>query len=439
MRIVICHNFYQQAGGEDRVFADEVELLTAHGHEVVTFTKHNDDVATERPWTLAARTIWNARVARELEELVRDFRADVVHFHNTLPLISPAAYYAARRAGAAVVQTLHNYRLVCPKATFFRNGSPCEKCLGQRTSWSALVHACYRDSRAATAAVVAMLSVHRARGTYEHSVDAYIALTQFARDKLVAGGLPARKMHVRPNFMLTDPGAGAGGDYAMYLGRLSPEKGIETLLEAWERYPSILPLLICGDGPLAPRVEQAAARSEAITWLPNRPHDELLQRLGRAAVMVLPSLWYEGFPKTIVEAYSKGTPVVASRLGSMAELVHEGVTGACFTPGSAADLAASVCRTIEDPVRLSRMRMAARRQFEAHYSASASYERLLAIYEHACRERHGSVSSLCAGFAMSHDPSGPAMSVARGSADPARSGEPEFIQPETEYSEVCTP
>jgi glycosyltransferase involved in cell wall biosynthesis len=420
MRIVICHNLYQQAGGEDRVFADEVALLSARGHDVVTFTKHNDAVAAERPWTLAAHTVWNSPVARELAQIVNNHRADIVHFHNTLPLISPAAYYAARRAGAAVVQTLHNYRLVCPGATFYRNGSPCEKCLDTRTAWPALVHGCYRDSRAATGAVVAMLSIHRLRGTYENAVDAYIALTQFARDKLTAGGLPARKMHVRPNFMLSDPGAGPGGDYAMYLGRLAPEKGIETLLEAWERHQPGLPLVVCGDGPLAPRVEQAAARSDVIRWLPNRPHDELMDLLGRAGVMVLPSLWYEGFPKTIVEAYSKGTPVVASRLGSMAELVHEGVTGACFTPGSAADLAAAVCRTTENSVRLSRMRMAARRQFETQYSAAASYERLLSIYEHALQERHGSTTPI------SHGALAPGFETASDLTAP-------------EYTEVCAP
>jgi glycosyltransferase involved in cell wall biosynthesis len=394
MRIVVCHNFYQQPGGEDRVFADEVELLSTRGHDVLTFTKHNDAVTAEWPWTLAAHTIWNSQAARELGEIVRAHRAEIVHFHNTLPLISPAAYYGARRAGAAVVQTLHNYRLICPKSTFFRNGKPCEKCLGKRVPWPALVHACYRDSRVATGAVAAMLSFHRARGTYRHAVDAYIALTRFARDKLVEAGLPTEKMHVRSNFMRTDPGAGTGGNYAMYLGRLSPEKGIDVLLEAWERYKPSVPLVICGDGPLAPLVEQAAAQNPAITWQVNRPHDELLHLLGRAAVLVLPSLCYEGFPKTIVEAYSKGTPVVASRLGSMPELVQEGVTGACFTAGSAAELAATVCRTIEDPTRLSRMRISARRQFESHYSAAASYEQLLVIYDYARRERHGSPSSL---------------------------------------------
>jgi glycosyltransferase involved in cell wall biosynthesis len=273
-----------------------------------------------------------------------------------------------------------------------------------------------------------MLSIHRARGTYEHEVDAYIALTRFARDKLLAGRLPARKLHLRPNFMLTDPGVGTGGSFAMYLGRLSPEKGIETLLAAWQRHEPGIPLLICGDGPLAPLVEQAAARGESITWLPNRPHDELLNLVGNAAILVMPSLWYEGFPKTMVEAYSKGTPVVASRLGSMAELVHERVTGACFAPGSAADLAAVVRRTLDDAYQLGRMRLAARRLFELQYSAAASYERLLEIYRAAHQERHG-VQPLV------HD----RKDATTPANNPTEIREPHSTAPTREWTEVCSP
>jgi glycosyltransferase involved in cell wall biosynthesis len=408
MRIVVCHNHYQQAGGEDRVFADESQLLASHGHSVVTFTRHNDTVKGMRPWTLAARTIWNREAARQLKQLVRDERADIVHFHNTLPLISPSAYYAARRGGAAVVQTLHNYRLVCPKATFFRDGAACESCLGRMVPWPAVQHACYRDSRLATTAIAAMLTIHRWAGTYRRAIDAYISLSQFSRDKLIAGGLPAQKMHLRPNFMLTDPGQGHGdGGYAFYVGRLSPEKGIETLLDAWLHHEPGIPLVICGNGPLAPLVEQAAAHSDRIAWYPNRSDDEVLRRLGEASLFILPSVNYEGFPKTIVEAYAKGTPVVASRLGAMAELVHKGVSGECFTAGDSAVLARTVRSMIHDSGRLAQMRCAARRLFETRYSASTSYARLLEIYEHALRVRHGQNARLdhsdCASIMRSDD------------------------------------
>jgi glycosyltransferase involved in cell wall biosynthesis len=240
-----------------------------------------------------------------------------------------------------------------------------------------------------------MLTVHRLRGTYRKDVDAYIALSQFLRDKLVAGGLPSEKMHLRPNYMPHDPGVGSGGGgYAFYLGRLSPEKGVNTLLEAWLRHEPGVPLVICGNGPMAPQVEQAARRCDNIAWYPNRSDEEVLQRMGEAAVFILPSTNYEGVPKTIVESYAKGTPVVASRLGAMAELVREGLSGACFTPGDAADLAATVRRVTGDADRLSRMRAASRRLFETQYSASVSYSRLVEIYGHAIGVRHGAAAMI---------------------------------------------
>jgi glycosyltransferase involved in cell wall biosynthesis len=236
-----------------------------------------------------------------------------------------------------------------------------------------------------------MLAFHRAVGTYQKEVDAYIALSRFTRDKLIDAGLPSEKMHLRPNFMMTDPGVGSGaGGYALYLGRLSPEKGVATLLEAWLQHQPGIPLVICGNGPLASLVVQAAARCDRIAWYPDRSDEEVLQRIGEASLFILPSVNYEGFPKTIVEAYSKGTPVVASRLGAMAELVNESVSGACFTPGDAADLALTIRRISGNPKGLSRMRISARQLYESRYSASAAYGSLVEIYENALCARHGS-------------------------------------------------
>ncbi len=390
MRIVICHNYYQQAGGEDRVFADEAELLASRGHEVVTYTKHNDDVINMGRLSLAMSTVWNRQAAHELKSIVRDHRADIVHFHNTLPLMSPAVYYAARKAGAAVVQTLHNYRFACPKATLFRNDTTCELCVGKFVPWPAIQHSCYRENRSATVAIATMLTFHRLIGTYRRAIDAYIALSGFSRDKLVEAGLPAKRMHQRPNYMISDPGPGPGnGGYAFYLGRLSPEKGVHTLLEAWRWYGPGVPLMICGNGPLAPLVQEAMERGENVTWYPDRPYAEVLERLGNAAAMILPSTNYEGFPKTIVEAYSKGTPVIASRLGAMAELIREGETGACFKPGDAVELAATVRRVFSDQAHLSQMRINARRLFESEYTEDRNYERLMEIYREALCVRHG--------------------------------------------------
>src|SRR5262245_40071540 len=172
MRILLVHNFYQQAGGEDQVFADETKLLRDHGDAVEQFTVHNDAVQQMGRLALARRTVWNKDSYRALRDAVRAHHAEIVHFHNTFPLISPAGYKAAHDEGAAVVQTLHNYRLMCPTATFYRDGGVCEDCLGRSIPWPGIAHACYRDSRSASAVVAAMLTVHRARGTWQHAVDA---------------------------------------------------------------------------------------------------------------------------------------------------------------------------------------------------------------------------------------------------------------------------
>lgn len=267
MRVLICHNFYQQGGGEDQVFAAESELLRKFGHEVQTHSVHNDAVELQGRLKLAASTIWNRSAASEIADRVRKHRAQVVHFHNTFPLLSPAVYSAAQGAGAAVVQTLHNYRLICPAATLFRDGKPCEKCLG-RLPLPGVVHGCYRGSRAATAVAAAMLGVHRALGTYADQIDAYIALTNFARDKFVEAGFDGGKIHVKPNFLDPDPGEGSGdGGFALFVGRLSEEKGIRPMLEAWKTAGKTIPLKICGDGPLADCVQQAAASEPSIQWL----------------------------------------------------------------------------------------------------------------------------------------------------------------------------
>ena len=388
MNVLACHNFYQQPGGEDQVFADETALLESRGHKVTRFTVHNDAVAGTGKLRLLGKTIWNRSTAREVGETVRRERIDVVHFHNTFPLISPAAYYAARRAGAAVVQTLHNYRLLCPGAMFLRDGAVCESCLG-RVPLAAVVHKCYRGSRAATAATAVMLTTHRMIATYRSRVDAYVALTEFGRQKFIAGGLPASRVVVKPNFVSPDPGPGDGrGGYAVFVGRLAPGKGLETILEAWTRHAPGMPIKVLGDGPLAELVRGAPA-SAGIEWLGRRPPAEVYDAIGAAAALVMPSVWYEGLPKTLIESFAKGTPVVASRLGALHESVTHGRTGLHFAAGDAADLTRQVRRVAENPTALSAMRVECRREFESRYTADHNYRMLTEIYREAVARRHG--------------------------------------------------
>jgi glycosyltransferase involved in cell wall biosynthesis len=386
MRILVAHNYYQEAGGEDQVFSSETTLLEAHGEEVVRWTRHNDAIKQMSGMSAACAALWSRRSVAELREMIRRQRPQVVHFHNTFPLISPAAYYVARAGGAAVVQTLHNYRLLCPNALFFRNGRVCEDCLGKSIPWPSVVHKCYRGSRSASAAVAAMLTMHRALGTWRKAVDVYIALTEFSRRKFIEGGVAAHQIIVKANFVHPDPRAGEGrGGYGVFVGRLSPEKGLVTLLSAWKSLGGRVPLKVVGDGPLAAAVQEAAAAGVGLEWLGRRPIPEVYSLIGEATFLVLPSHCYETFGRTIVEAFAKGTPVIAPRLGAMAELVEHGHTGLHFQPGDPLDLAAKVRQLVSAaPPERARVRQAARHEYERKYTAEPNYRALMAIYRLAC-------------------------------------------------------
>jgi glycosyltransferase involved in cell wall biosynthesis len=388
LRVLLAHNFYQQPGGEDVSFAAEAELLRRHGHDVICYTRHNGEIDATRSLSLASTTLWNRAAVHEVSALIARARPEIVHLHNTFPLLSPAIAGAARRAGVPVVQTLHNFRMICPKAQLFRDGQVCEQCVDRALAWPAIRHACYRDDRGATSVVVALNALQRTLPGVARAVDRFIVLTNDARDRLIASGLPAEMLVVRPNFLPSDPGIGRGaGGYALFAGRLSPEKGVRTLLDAWAKLPVRLPLKIAGDGPLAAEVRQAADHDERIEALGWRGHDEVLTLLKDAAFLVFPSLWYEGLPHTIIESYAVGTPVVASRLGAMRELVRDGETGLHFAPDDAIDLVERIGWLLEHPVERGFMRSRARGEYEERYTAERNYGLLMNIYRGVLDER----------------------------------------------------
>jgi glycosyltransferase involved in cell wall biosynthesis len=282
-----------------------------------------------------------------------------------------------------VVQTLHNFRLVCVNALLFRDGKPCEDCLGKMIPWRGVAHNCYRNSRAASVAVGAMLTAHRLLGTWRNAVDAYIALSEFSRRKFIEGGLPADKIAVKFNFVYPDPCPGAGdGGYAVYVGRLSAEKGVDTLLRAWRSVGQAMRLKIAGDGPLAPAIQEAVAQNASIEWLQAVSHESVYDLIGGAAFLILPSRCYENAPRVVVEAFAKGTPVVLPGHGAMAEIV-DGRNGVCFAPGDAEDLAAKVRCLFGGTPALKEMRRAARETFDRNFTAEANHEALMAIYARA--------------------------------------------------------
>ena len=381
MKCLMVHNSYQQAGGEDRVFEAEAALLESFGHEVVRFTMHNDQINELGRMELARATIWNGSSYREVSAILRRERPAILHAHNLFPLISPAIYYAARAEEVPVVQTLHNYRLVCPNALLFRDGHVCEECLLARNPIAGVVHACYRNSRAATGVVAAMLTVHRALGTWTRLVDVFIALSEFSREKYIQGGLPPGKIVVKPNFVHPDPGEReAGGSYALFVGRLTPDKGLRVLLAAWERLGNKIPLKIVGDGPLAEEVRAVSQRLSGVEWLGSQPRESVLALMKHALFLVIPSLWYEAFGVVIAEAYGVGLPVIASDLGSMSLLIRPGYTGLHFRPGDTADLVAQVEWAIAHPAEMDAMGAHARHEYEARYAADRNYDLLLQVY-----------------------------------------------------------
>ena len=383
IRVLLIHNYYQQPGGEDAVFAAEAELLRQQGHAVGEYTKTNWSIEGMSRAAVAARTIWSRQTRQRLLKLLREVRYDVAHFHNIFPLISPSAYSACREAGVPVVQTLHNYRLLCPAATFFRAGRACEECLRKTSPWPGVFHACYHGSYAQSAVVATMLTVHRWLKTWQEQADVYIALTEFSRRKFVEGGLPAEKIVVKPNFLYPDPGTCDGERrYALFVGRFSPEKGVRTLLRAWQGLTGI-PLKIVGDGPLRDEVQAVAQAKKlpGVEVLGRQAHQEVLALMQRARCLVFPSEWYETFGLVAIEAFACGVPVIAARLGVMAESVEEGRTGMLFRPGDPQDLADKVCWAMDHPDAMARMGENARRVYEEKYTSEKNYKMLMDIYQ----------------------------------------------------------
>lgn len=389
MRILMVHNRYRVRGGEDEVCDAERRLLQAHGHEVDLYEDHNDRLDKLNPIQSAVDSIWSRRTYARVSQKLSEKAYDILHVHNFLPLISPSVYYAAQDRGVSVVQTLHNYRLLCPNALFFRQGNVCEECLGKAVPLAGVQHSCYRENRAATGMVVAMNSVHRGLQTWTKQVDTYIALTEFVRQKYIEGGLPAEKIRVKPNFVDPDPGVGEGkGNYAIYVGRLSVEKGLDTLVAAWDQIGQQLPLKIVGDGPLSDMVEAAAIKNKSIERLGRLPMSEVHRLVGNATFLVFPSKWYETFGLVAIEAFAKATPVVGANIGAISDIVESGKTGLHFKASDADDLVRQVKWMMENPDSTIQMRQAARCAFEKKYTALSNYEFLIDIYSHTLARRN---------------------------------------------------
>ncbi|MBD1847779.1 glycosyltransferase family 4 protein [Cyanobacteria bacterium FACHB-63] len=385
MEILSVHTNYKIRGGEDESRESEERLLEKMGHRVDRYEESNYRMNQMNPISAATRTIWSIEAYQTMEQRLNDRAYNLVHVQNFFPVISPSIYYAARAKSVPVVQTLRNYRLLCPNALFFRHGRVCEDCLGKTVPLPGVIHSCYRQSRLASGVVATMITAHRALQTWNEMVDVYIALTEFARKKFIEGGLPQNKIVVKPNFVFPDPGkAEEKEDFALFVGRLSVEKGVDTLIAAWQQVGQSMPLKIIGEGPLEDQVIEAAQNISSIQWLGRKPLPDVYELMGRARLLIFPSKWYETFGRVAVEAFAKGTPVIASNLGAIAEIVEHGRTGLHFSPGDSEDLARQVEWALSHPLELAEMGNEARSEFEAKYTAKQNYQRLMQIYERIC-------------------------------------------------------
>jgi glycosyltransferase involved in cell wall biosynthesis len=385
VRVLIVHNTYRGPGGEDVVARLEATLLREHGHDVREWWRSNTEFAGPLGLLRApAHAVWAVDSRRILGRTIADFRPQVMHVHNFWMAVSPSAHRLARREGIAVVQTLHNFRLLCCNALLFRDGAPCELCLTKRFAYPGVVRRCYGGSVAQSLLVATTMAVHRAAGTWNDNVHAYVALTEFARHKFVEGGLPAEKISVKPNF-IPDPGLRtAPGDYAVFVGGLFAWKGLMTMLRGWRALGDI-PLKIVGNGPQMADAEAFIAQHAVagVELVGYRPREEALRLLKGARFLVFPSECYESFPVSILEAFASGVPVLASRRGAMSEIVRDGETGLLFAAGDATDLARVARLAWTDRHAMARIATQARAAYETQYSARANYPALMAVYERA--------------------------------------------------------
>lgn len=387
LRILLAHNFYGSSApsGENKVFEAELALLRDRGHDVETFVRHSDEIRSQGNWGVvkgALSTPWNPWAASSLMRAVARFRPNVVHVHNSFPLISPSVFHYIGSKSAKVM-TLHNYRIFCSAGIPMREGKVCTECLDARSMIPAVRYGCYRGSRVATLPMAVSVGMHRALGTWTHKVDGFIALSNFQRQRLVQAGLPPHKVHVKPNFYPGSPSVFPWldrGHYVIFAGRLTAEKGVLNLLKAWRNWGVGAPeLRIVGEGPMRAELE-LLADGLPVRFLGQLQASEAEEQIAGAKLLVLPSECFEGFPMVVRESFAFGTPVAVSDLGPLPSIVTDGVNGLVFPVANPQMLFNKVRQAWETPGLLARLGEGARIEFEAKYNEDANYEILMQIY-----------------------------------------------------------
>ncbi|GMG72638.1 glycosyltransferase family 4 protein [Priestia megaterium] len=391
MKILYVHNYYQLDGGEDKVVEEEIKLLKQNGLEVNKYSVDNKDIEI-RSFTkkvkLALNTIWSQTEYGRLTDYISKEKPDIVHFHNTFPLLSPSVYYVCQKMNIPVIQTLHNYRLGCPSAMLLRNNEVCEKCISG-SLLNSVKYGCYRNSRVQTVPLSTMLYTHRFLNTWNNKVDKYIALTNFAKEKFIQIGLNEDKITVKPNFIEKHIEVGIKKeDQVTFVGRISKEKGLHLLLAAWSKVGSKVntKLNVIGDGPLRKELESKYQHLSNVNFLGKLDSKDVLSYMSKSKYIIVPSIWYEGFPMTIIESYSVNTPVISSNIGSLKEVVINEVTGFHFENNNINSLENTLKKALHysDYDKLQRN---INEQYEKKYTPSANFKMLINIYEEVVRSK----------------------------------------------------
>ena len=385
LKILQVHNHYQIPGGEDTVVANEKKLLEDHRHEVVQYFRNNSELkefSKVRKLLLPFTTIFNFRTYKEVKRIIKEQNIDIVHVHNTLNLISPAVYYAALVCKIPVVQTIHNFRLLCPGATFYRDGHICEDCM-ERGLGCAVKHACYRDNKVQTFVCVLSTWIHRLTGVYKKLN--YICLTEFNKEKLLSlKQIKPEQIFIKPNFVVNEIAAtpyDRRPNQYIFVGRLDKLKGIDILFEVWKLMGNKAPaLIVCGIGPMEDWCKKFISKNKLcnIEMKGFIPNNEAKKLIANSKALILPTQWYEGFPLTIVEAYSVGTPVIGSNIGNVGSVVEEGITGAKFEYNSVNSLRLAIERF--DKSDISTIGERAYYEYLNKYEMVSNYKIMLSVY-----------------------------------------------------------
>jgi len=398
LRILLVHNFYgsQAPSGENIAVEAEKKLLESNGNHVEFFSRNSDDIRKLGIYGSikgGLSTPWNFFSSRIAKNRLESFSPDIVHVHNTFPLISPAVFYSIP-ANIPRILTLHNYRLYCPSGIPMRANKICSECIDKKNVIPSLRYGCYRGSRIATIPIALGVELHRRIGTWDKKVDGFIALTHFQRQQMVKGGLEGHKVWVKPNFFPGNPAImpwESRLNQIVFIGRLSPEKGVLNLVKAWRLWSSsgeLIPeLVIVGDGPLLPELKNMA-KGLPIRFTGHLPSAEARKHIAQSKMLILPSEWWEGFPMVIQEAFAYGTPVAASEIGSLKTIVENLGSGILFKPGNPISIYQSLQKIWKNPNLLQELGLGARLKFEESYTEKANYEQLMQIYTQVIAQKN---------------------------------------------------